>query len=167
MKKLLFVLCMFALGFGYNAQAQKIAHIDFDSLISLMPKMDSIKKDSQDYAQQLDNQYQSLVNEFNTKYQDYMANEKNWTDLIRNMKKKDLEQLQANIQEFQQNAQQEMARKNDSLLSPIEKKARKAIEDVAKENKYAYVLDSGAGNVLYSQPSDDIMNLVKAKLKIK
>jgi outer membrane protein len=160
MKKLLFVLCMFALGFGYNAQAQKIAHIDFDSLISLMPQMDSIKKVSQDYAKQLDNQYQSLVNEFNTKYQDYMANEKN-------MKKKDLEQLQANIQEFQQNAQQEMARKNDSLLSPIEKKARKAIEDVAKENKYAYVLDSGAGNVLYSQPSDDIMNLVKAKLKIK
>ena len=41
---------------------------------------------------------------------------------------------------------------------------KKAIEAVAKENSYKYVLDTSTGNVLYSEPADDILPLVKKKL---
>jgi hypothetical protein len=37
---------------------------------------------------------------------------------------------------------------------------------VAKENKYTYILNSIEDVVLYSEPSDDIMPLVKKKLGI-
>ena len=43
-------------------------------------------------------------------------------------------------------------------------KAKKAIEAVAKENGYKYVLDTSAGNVLYSEASEDILLAVKKKL---
>ena len=43
-------------------------------------------------------------------------------------------------------------------------KAKKAIEDVAKENNYNYVFDSGVGVLLYQRDSDDIMPMVKKKL---
>jgi outer membrane protein len=167
MKRILILLFAGILLTGLSASAQKVGHIDLDSLIRSMPQMDSVKKVSQEYAKVLDGQYQSLVTEFNTKYQDYTAKEATWTDSFKAMKKKELENLQQSIQEFQQTAQQDMQTKNDALLAPLEKKARKAIDDVAKEGKYSMVLDSSAGGILYSLPGDDLMVAVKAKLKIK
>jgi outer membrane protein len=43
-------------------------------------------------------------------------------------------------------------------------KAKKGIEAVAKEGGYKYVLDTSVGNVLYSEPADDIFAAVKKKL---
>jgi outer membrane protein len=43
-------------------------------------------------------------------------------------------------------------------------KAKKSVEEVAKENGYKLVIDSSQGTLLYSEPSDDIMALVKKKL---
>ena len=44
-------------------------------------------------------------------------------------------------------------------------KATIAIDLVAKENGYKYVLDTSSGNVLYTEPADDILPLVKKKLE--
>jgi hypothetical protein len=37
---------------------------------------------------------------------------------------------------------------------------------VAKENKYTYIINSIEDIVLYSEPADDILSLVKKKLGI-
>ena len=52
----------------------------------------------------------------------------------------------------------------EKLLRPIIDKAKKAIEDVAKENNFTYIFDSGVGVLLYQNDSDDIMPMVKKKL---
>ena len=57
--------------------------------------------------------------------------------------------------------------RQEALLKPIVDRAKKAIEEVGKENGYTYIFDSGIGTVLYSQDSDDIMPLVKKKLGLK
>jgi hypothetical protein len=44
--------------------------------------------------------------------------------------------------------------------------AKKAIEDVCKDNGFKSCIDSSAGVLLYSDPSDDIMALVKKKLNL-
>jgi len=149
--------------------AQKTAHIDFDSLISVMPQMDSIKKVSQEFYKTLETQLVSMNNEYQQKLADYTANEKNWTDLIKGIKKKELEELGNRIQEFQYQAQAEIEKKNAELAKPLYEKAKKAIADVAKEKGYKLVLDSSdaVSAVLYSEPTDDIFNLVKAKMGIK
>jgi outer membrane protein len=41
---------------------------------------------------------------------------------------------------------------------------KKSVEEVAKENGYKYVIDSSQGTLLYSEPADDVMPLVKKKL---
>ena len=46
-------------------------------------------------------------------------------------------------------------------------KANTAIEAVAKENEYSYILDTSAGVVLYFPETDDILPLVKTKLGIQ
>lgn len=155
--------------FSFSSNGQKIAHIDFDSLISIMPQMDSIKKVSQDFYKALEAQLVAMNNEYQQKKADYDANEKNWTDLIKNIKKQELQELANRIQDFQYQAQTEIEKKNAELAKPLYDKAKKAIAEVAKEKGYKLVIDSSeaVSAVLYSEPTDDILPQVKAKLGIK
>jgi outer membrane protein len=167
LKSIAIVSVMF-FSFG-SLNAQKIAHLNYDSLLNMMPQMDSVKKVSADFIKQLEAQLTAMQNDLQTKYADYQKHTAagDWTDLIKQVKEKELQDLQQRIQDFQQSAQQEIQKKNEELSKPINEKAHKAIKEVAMEKGYKMVLDSGLDNVLYSEPSDDIMPLVKAKLKIK
>ena len=60
-----------------------------------------------------------------------------------------------------------MQDRETELLKPLIDRAKKAIEDVAREGGYTYILDAGSTTVLYSQDSDDIMPQVKKKLGLK
>jgi outer membrane protein len=52
------------------------------------------------------------------------------------------------------------------LINPIIEKAKKAIEQVAKENGYTYIFDTSVGAVLYWEESDNVLSLVKKKLNL-
>ena len=52
-------------------------------------------------------------------------------------------------------------------MQPFIDKAKKAIDDVAKEKGYTYILDTSTGSVLYWEGGDDIMMYVKEKLGIQ
>ena len=52
------------------------------------------------------------------------------------------------------------------LVQPFIDKAKAAVKEVAKENKYTYIINSIEDVVLYSEASDDVMPLVKKKLGI-
>ena len=52
------------------------------------------------------------------------------------------------------------------FLEPILSKARKAIEDVATEGGFTYIFDKSQGSILYAQESENILPLVKKKLKL-
>jgi outer membrane protein len=55
-------------------------------------------------------------------------------------------------------------KKYTELSKPIQEKAKKAIDAVAKEGGYKYILDTSSGVVLFHEPSDDVLMLVKKKL---
>ena len=147
--------------------AQKAAHIDLDSLLSIMPEMAEAKKTSADYYKQLEGTLTTMQKELNDKLAEYQANETKYTDLIKQTKQKELQDLNQRIQDFQVQAQTEFQKKNDDLTKPINGKAKTAIEKIAKSKGYKLVLDTSAGLVLYSEPSDDLFNAVKAELGIK
>jgi outer membrane protein len=146
------------------AQAQKIAHLSLDSLISLMPETKIAKDAAQNYLKGIDAESISMQTELETKYKDYVEKQASMSDLLRKTREDELNQLQRRIEEFKQQAQMDYQRKTAELTAPIMDKAKKGIEAVAKENGYKYVLDTSAGNVLYSEASDDVLMAVKKKL---
>lgn len=148
------------------ANAQKMAHINLDSLLSMMPESKAAKQAGQDYFKQLEGTVAAMQNELQTKYQEYTQNQTTYTDLIKQTKEKELNELNQRIQDFQVSAQQDLQKKNEALSKPIYEKAKKAIDGVAKENGFKYVFDTSSGIVLYSDPSDDILALVKKKLDL-
>ncbi|MDD5570424.1 MAG: OmpH family outer membrane protein [Bacteroidales bacterium] len=169
MRKLIAACILILLFSVVNLSAQtkqKIGHINSEELLQAMPQRDSVKAKIEALAKTLDTQLKAMEAELQTKYTEYMSKEKEYTDLIKQTKQKELSELQTRIQEFQQNAQDELQKKQNEFLSPIIDKAKKAIEDVAKENGYTYIFDSSqsVGSVLYSDKGDDILVLVKKKL---
>lgn len=151
---------------SFTANAQKIAHIDLDSLIALMPESKTAQAAVQDYAKQLEQQVIAMQTELQTKYDEYEAKKKDWAEIVRASKEKELNDLNQRIQEFQQQAQADYQKKSAELSKPVYDKAKVAIDDVAKTNGYKYVLDTSMGMVIYHEPSDDILTLVVKKLGI-
>ncbi len=164
LKKL--VLTVATVGTFSVAHAQKIAHLSFDSLISLMPETKTATEAAQVFFKGLEQESIAMQTELENKYRDYMEKQAGMNDLIRKSKEEDLQQLQKRIQDFQGQADTEYRRKTAELTAPIVKKAKAGIDAVAKEGGYKYVLDTSTErtSVLYSEASDDILAAVKKKL---
>ena len=96
-----------------------------------------------------------------------MAKRDQLSELIRKTKENDLQAMATRLEENRQKAEKQLEERQEALLKPIVDRAKKAIEEVGKENGYTYIFDAGVGAVLYSQDSDDIMPLVKKKLGLK
>ena len=170
MKKTLIAIVVCLLAFGGSALAQnnvKLGHINSNDLMQIMPGRDSAQTVLQAEVAELEETLKSMQAEAEKRYNDYVANQAGWTELIRNTKQREIQDMAARIQEFQENAQQQLQEREQDLLKPIIDRAKKAIEEVAKEGGYSYILDAGTAAVLYSQDSDDIMPQVKKKLGLK
>lgn len=166
--KLLLVGCFLASG-TINAQTKlKVGHIDSNKILSIMPEKNQVQATLESHAKEIENTLVDMQDEFERKYQDYLAKADSLTPLIRQTKEAELQDLQQRIQTFQVSAQQDYQTKEVELFQPVIEKAKKAIEEVAKENGYTYIFDSGSGALVYfSDSSDDIFNLVKAKLGLE
>lgn len=169
MKKILTLLFVAIVVCSGSAMAQKtikLGHINSNELMQIMPGRDSAQAVLQKEMEDLESTLKSMSSELETRYNDYLAKQDAMSDLIKQTKQRELQDMQARAQEFQKNAEQQLQDRQAELLKPIIDRARKAIEEVAKENGYTYVFDSGVGTLLYSPESEDLMPLVKKKLGI-
>jgi outer membrane protein len=166
MKKLLIAFA-FLLSAGTTFAQQKIAYINSDELLMSMPEAKKADADISAYAKTFQDQLTSLQKDLETKYKAYEAGVKSMTDAMKEVKEKELQNLQSLIQSTQQSAEEKIAAKRQEMLKPITEKADAAIQAVAKEKGYSFVFDSTAGGIIYAVASDNIIADVKTKLGIK
>ena len=165
MKKITFLALLSVLALSTIAQ-NKFGYIDSQELLMLMPERKKAETDVQNFAKSLETQLGSMTAEYQQGVQEYQANEATYTDLVKQDKIAEITGLEQRIQTFQQNAQQSLQAKEQELLEPILAKARKAIEDVATEGNYTYIFDKSIGSILYAKDSENVLALVKKKLKL-
>jgi outer membrane protein len=153
-----------------NANAQKtgkIGHIDFGKLIEMMPGQDTVKTALELYSKQLNDEYTTMQTELETKYNEYIKGKDTYPPIIKSAKEKELNDLQTRMQDFSGSAQTEMSDYETKLTTPFITKAKAAINEVAKENGFAYIYNNVEGFLLYTEGGEDIMPLVKKKLNIQ
>jgi outer membrane protein len=153
-------------GMSFAQIGAKIGYIDSNKILTEMPQTDSLSKELKNYADYLDQQMQTMGQEYQKKVQDYQQNVAGMSDLIRQTKEKEITDLQQRIQAFQASADQDLQNKQQELFNPLIQQVKDAITAVGKENGYNYILDVGTGAVVYYE-GDDIFPLVKKKLGIK
>ena len=169
MKKSIIILSAFLLIGLMSATAQnsKVGHINSNDLLELMPEKEKAAKEVQAFAQQLEAQLKTMSAEYETKLREYQSQQALMTEPVRQLKVQEITDLENRIGQFQQTAQESLAQKENEILKPIIDKAKKAIDEVAKEKGYDYILDTGLGMVLYANDSEDILPLVKKKLGLQ
>ena len=165
MKKSFFILIAVLL-FGTSASfAQKYGHVNSQEIFSVMPGADSIQFKLKAFETELTDIYTSMVSEFQTKKEKFDQEAGTMSSTVRQYREKELLDLQQRIMEFQEGVQSDMQEKQLELMQPFQDKILKAIEEVAKENGYAYIFDTQV--LLYSEGGDDVSGLVKKKLGVK
>lgn len=170
MKNLLKLLSLFLLFFMINnATAQTVAkfgHVNTQRLLQQMPEVQTAQQEMERYQKQLENQLRALNQEYERKLTAYQEQIETMSQALRKDRERELIQLQERIQTFRAEAQEEIMKKEQSLLEPILSRVERAIRQVAQENGFAYIFDTSTGAVLYAQESDDVTELVKRKLNL-
>jgi outer membrane protein len=166
--KVLFLgVALFMMSGVANAQV-KIAHVNTAEVLDAMPEKAKAEKSLEKYYDELQNQLQAMAKEYQTKMQDYEANQATMSNLVKQSKEKEIVDLQTRIQQFQLNAEDEFANKRAELLKPMLDKIQNAINSVGKEKGYTYILDMATGAAVYiGDNAVDCTKDVKAKLGIK
>ena len=100
MKKLIILLVMF-LPFCLKAQqAQKIAYVNVGEVMMAMPEADKAEKDLVAFRENLTKELNTMQDEFNKKYQAYVAERDSLTENIRLKRESDLTDLQQRTQNY-------------------------------------------------------------------
>ena len=170
MKKILTIVAvvMSLVMAGNSVKAQGAGKIGYISLQELIPTMPEYKKADtalNDYQNALGQNFEDMKREYYEK--DSSLQSKDTLKLTKaqlEIKRREVSELLVKLQGWQQQAQQLYQQKQQDLIAPIQKKAVDAVNQVAKENGYAYVLTKEA--LLVSPPAEDILPLVKKKLGI-
>ena len=167
MKKVLkLTLAVVCVMFYTSLFAQKIGYINTDEIITNMKETHDAYTQLEAYAKDLQAQAETIQVEFNNKYQEFQKGYDTMSDAVKQLKEKELTDLNTRIQEFQQVAQQDLQNKENELLAPIYEKVKNTIDEVAKAGGYTLILPGGA--LIYVDPAQvkDIASEVKAKLGI-
>lgn len=167
MKKLLFVISFVLLTGITGAFAQKFGYINSAELMQIMPGVDTVEARLNEHRASLEQQMNTMIQEYQTKAQKYQAEFNTMSDIIKETKGKEIQDLQNRIQQYQQTADADLQRKRVELFNPLIERAQKAVVDVAKENGFTYIFDISTGALAFYENGENIMDLVKAKLGIK
>lgn len=168
MKKHVLVLVIFSLSVvtTFAQKATKIGHINSEELLTLMPERKKAAAKIDTLSKEIEKQLRDLMTEYQGKLERFEKDAPNLSELLKKDRGEEIKNLETRIRSFQQEAQNTIESKQQELMEPIITKAKKAIEEVAKENGFTYVLDTSTGNVLFWEEGDNIINLVKKKLKL-
>ncbi|MFZ9680062.1 MAG: OmpH family outer membrane protein [Bacteroidia bacterium] len=149
-----------------HAQSPRLGHINSGELVSLMPETKKAEDSLKRFAEGMETQVQAMLSELKIKYADFQSKSKEWSESLREYKTKEIQDLQSNIDNFQQRAQQDIAKRKEDLLGPVIQKAEEAIKAIAKEGNYDYIFDTSSGNFLYTKDADNLLESAKKKLKL-
>lgn len=169
MKRLLVVISIVLLASAsvFAQTNAKLGYINSAELLNLMPGADTVETNLNVHRETLGQTIQTMYGEYQNKVQDYQSNVATMSQIIRQTKEKEIQDLERRIQEFQQSADQSFQNKRAELLAPLLKRAKDAIDAVSAENGYTYIFDTSVGALLYFEKGDNILPLVKAKIGIK
>ncbi|MGH2624275.1 MAG: OmpH family outer membrane protein [Sphingobacterium sp.] len=155
-----------------NAQ-QKIGHINTAEIVqstnefkAAETQMKTLSDTKQQELQNMYTEYQKHQTDANDKLKNRSEANKDAIDAEVQTIANTMREMETRIQEVQRVAQEEISKKQQELYAPIEQKVMNAINSVAKEKGYAYVLDISTGNVPYFGGGDDLTAEIKSKLGI-
>ncbi len=148
--------------------AQKFGRINSNEIITAMPEMKEAETNLEAFGKTLQESIEAISVEYQNKLQEYQKNYETLSEAIRDMKAKELQDLSARAQQYQQAAQQDFQRKQNELMAPIVEKAEAAIKKVAAAGGFIAIFDTAQPTLAYFDEAQltDIAPAVRTELGI-
>lgn len=144
----------------------KIGHVNFDEIMQALPERDSAQAALEKETKEMQATYEELAAAYSQLYDEYQKGLSSYSAIVKKTKEDELVDKQKRLSEFEQNASVTLQNRNSELVKPIVEKINKAINKVATENGFTYILDISKGSVVFvSKESQNITQLVLKMLK--
>jgi len=163
MKKMILML---ALVLPMIASAQKLGHINSQELLATMPELKTVQAKLDTLAGQYEAQFANMQEEFNTKLAKFQQEQATMTAGVREFRQQEIAEMEQRIYLFRQTAQEDLQKKQQEFMAPIQQRMLDAIKKVSQAQGCTYVFE--AMTLHYIAPDAlDLMPLVKKELGIQ
>ncbi len=166
LKVIAIAVVLFVAGTSLTNAQSKMAHINTQDLVEAMPEMKAAQGQLEKLKKTYDTQLKDMYKELETLAKKYDSEAGTKTDEENSKRVQEVQGMQGNIQAFNQQAMQDLQKKEVDILQPILDKARLAIQKVAKAQGYQYVLDATPGGGILLADGKDLLVDVKKELGI-
>lgn len=157
------------LGFCGGTIAQKsvkLGHFNSADLIKKMPEGDSAQAEITRYVTELQGEMESMQKEYEKLVTDYQSKEAELSDFLKANKQKEIQSVMERMQLFQQNAEADIMKKREDVMTTLYAKIKTVVAEIAKDGKYDYILEN-QGVMWYANDSDDILPLILKKMNLQ
>lgn len=164
MKKLfLLAVCSFCL--VAFSQAQKYAVIDTKYILEKMPEYAAAQKQLDDIAKGWQKEIDNMQSELDKMYKDYDAEQVMLSDDLKKKREDQLFVKEKAVRDLQRQRfgyEGDLFKKRQELIQPIQNKVYNAVQKLAVQRGYDFILDKSEGiTVIFADPklekSDDVL----------
>lgn len=146
--------------------AQKIGHVNFETVIQGMSEYSAAQTEFQNLQKQLSEEMQRKQTEFQTKSEAYEKEKGTLSETLRTYREQELQKAYEELSQFAQTCEQELQKVQQTKMGELQEKVLKAVQEVGAAGGFAYILP--ANGVAYVGASAiDITDQVKAKVGAK
>ena len=142
MKRIIIIAAMALM--SVSAFAQKFAYVDFNELVMLMPEMDEARATIEENSKTNEEILMTMYQEYQLKVQQYEEKAATWTQSVREIKEKEIMDIQSRLEQTQQTLQQEIQQLQQQLQAPIIEKVNNVVTELAKAQGVAAVFEKSS-----------------------
>jgi outer membrane protein len=165
-KTLLVALVVFAGATSFVNAQTKIAHINAQELIEMMPEYKAAQNSLEKIQRSYETEIKAMMSELETKARRYDVEASEQTDQENQKRFEEIQDMQNNIQAYRQQAMEDLDQKRADVFKPILEKAQSTIQKVGRAQGFNYVLDSTMGSGIILAEGKDLMADVKKDMGI-
>lgn len=161
------IIMALALALPMSMMAQKFGTFDYDAVITTMPEYTEMQNQITETSKKYESEFMKLQEEVNKLVAEYQTIESdpNTPQSIKDLRLQEVQNRYTKVQQFRETAEQDMARLQQQLATPIQQKLNDAVASVGSEGGFTFIFPQGIA--LYSGTDViDATPLVRAKLGI-
>jgi outer membrane protein len=170
MKKILFIAFTLMLG-AFSLKAQRYAIVDSKYILEKMTEykdaQKSLNKVSEDWQKEIDQKQASL----DRMYKEYEAEQVMLSDELKKKREDQLFNLERELRDLQRKRfgfEGDLFKKRQELIKPIQDKVYNAIQKLAVQRSYDFILDKSEGiTVIFADPKLDKSEDILKELGVK
>ena len=170
MKKFLIIACS-ALLVAFSANAQKYAIIDTRYILDKMPDYKTAQKQLDDIAADWQKDIDAKQAELDNMYKSYEAEQVMLSDELKKKREDQLFNKEKDLRDLQRKRfgfEGDLFKKRQELIKPIQDKVYNAVQKMAVQRGYDFVLDKSEGiTIIFADPKLDKSEDVLKDLGVK